>query len=149
MLHTDVHRKNMILARGQTYLIDWELALWGDPVYDLAVHLHKMGYSPSEHEAMQAAWLAAVPGSASENWEPDLHAYLTHERVKSAIVDTIRYTKIITSGHPSAQFTEELLRKLASKLSAAQATGGGWSVRRPRGPEEIMTLIRDWAHKRE
>jgi len=149
MLHTDVHRKNMILARGQTYLIDWELALWGDPVYDLAVHLHKMGYSPSEHEAMQAAWLAAVPGSASENWEPDLHAYLTHERVKSAIVDTIRYTKIITSGHPSAQFTEELLRKLASKLGAAQATGGGWSVRRPRGPEEIMTLIRDWAHKRE
>lgn len=149
LLHSDVHRKNMILARGRTYFLDWELALWGDPVYDLAVHLHKMGYSPGEYESMQAAWLAAVPGSVSENWEPDLHTYLTHERVKSAVVDTVRYTKIITSGHATAQFKEELLRKLASKLGAAQATGGSWPARGPRGPEEIMALVRDWAHKRE
>ena len=102
----------MILAHGRTYFLDWELALWGDPVYDLAVHLHKMGYSPSEHEATQATWLAAVPAEASENWEPDLDTYLTHERVKSAIVDTVRYTKIIVSGHASAQGEAELLRKL-------------------------------------
>ena len=44
----------MILARGRTYFLDWELALWGDPVYDLAVHLHKMGYSPQEYAAVQA-----------------------------------------------------------------------------------------------
>ena len=137
----------MILARGRTYFLDWELALWGDPVYDLAVHLHKMGYSAGEHEAMQAAWLAAVPADASEGWEPDLRTYLTHERVKSAIVDTVRYTKVIASGHASAQGEAELLRKLAGKLGAAQATGGTWPGSRPPTPEEILALMRDWAHK--
>ena len=43
MLHTDVHRKNMLIADERTYFIDWELALWGDPVYDLAVHLPQDG----------------------------------------------------------------------------------------------------------
>jgi tetratricopeptide (TPR) repeat protein len=148
LLHTDIHRKNMILSRGRTYFLDWELALWGDPVYDFAVHLHKMGYSAGEYEAVQAAWLAAVPADALEGWEPDLHTYLTHERVKSAIVDTVRYTKVITSGHASAQDEAELLRKLAGKLGAAQATGGTWPGRRPPAPEEILALMRDWAHKR-
>jgi aminoglycoside phosphotransferase (APT) family kinase protein len=69
LLHTDLHRKNMIVSRGRTYFLDWELALWGDPVYDLAVHLHKMGCSPSEYEAAQAVWLASVPGEASGNMQ--------------------------------------------------------------------------------
>ena len=97
---------------------------------------------------MQAAWLAAVPTDASGGWEPDLHTYLMHERVKSAIVDTVRYTKVITSGHASAQDEAELLRKLAGKLGAAQSTGGTWPGRRPSAPEEILALMRDWAHKR-
>ena len=147
LLHSDIHRKNLILSRGRTYFLDWELALWGDPVYDLAVHLHKMGYSPREYEELETAWLAAMPRPSSEGWEPDLDAYLTHERVKSAINDTVRYAKIIASGHASAQHTAELLRKLAGKLSAAQTTGGNWPTRRPLGPDEIMALIQDWALK--
>ena len=148
LLHTDIHRKNMILAGGRTYFLDWELALWGDPVYDLAVHLHKMGYTPAEYEAMQAAWLTALPPGTSEGWERDLHTYLTHERVKSAIVDTVRYTKVITSGHASAHGEAELFRKLAGKLGAAQATGGTWPASRPFTAEEIAARIRDWADKR-
>jgi aminoglycoside phosphotransferase (APT) family kinase protein/tetratricopeptide (TPR) repeat protein len=148
LLHTDVHRKNMIVACGQTYFLDWELALWGDPVYDLAVHLHKMGYSPAEHQAMQTAWLAAVPGDASDNWKPDLDAYLGHERVKSAIVDTVRYSKIIASGSATAEREAKLVRKLARKLSAAHATGGSWATRKPPRGREIMALIHNWAHMR-
>ena len=148
LLHTDLHRKNMVVSRGRTYFLDWELALWGDPVYDLAVHLHKMGYSPSEYEAAQAAWLASVPREASESWEPDLDIYLAHERVKSAIVDTVRYTKLIVSGHASSQSEAELLRKLSGKLEAAQATGGNWPGRKSPGPGKVMSVIRDWAHKR-
>jgi aminoglycoside phosphotransferase (APT) family kinase protein/tetratricopeptide (TPR) repeat protein len=148
LLHTDLHRKNMILSRGRTYFLDWELALWGDPVYDLAVHLHKMGYSPSEYEAAQTAWLTAVPREASESWETDLDTYLTHERIKSAIVDTIRYTKTIVTGHTSGHSEAELLSKLSGKLEAARATGGNWPDRKCPGPDKIMSIIRDWAHKR-
>jgi aminoglycoside phosphotransferase (APT) family kinase protein len=148
LLHTDLHRKNMILSSGQTYFLDWELALWGDPVYDLAVHLHKMGYSAREYEGAQATWLASVPPEASESWESDLDAYLTHERVKSAIIDTIRYTKIIVGGHASTQSEAELLRKLAGKLQAAHATGGNWPGRKFPDPDDILAVIRNWAHKR-
>jgi len=148
LLHTDLHRKNMIVSRGRTYFLDWELALWGDPVYDLAVHLHKMGYSPSEYEAAQAVWLASVTGEASENWETDLDAYLTHERVKSAIVDTVRYTKIIVTGHAGSQIEAELPRKLSGKLEAAMATGGNWPGRKSPSPDKIMSIIREWAPKR-
>lgn len=45
LVHADVHRKNVIAeATGRYVFIDWELALPGDPVYELAVHLHKMDY---------------------------------------------------------------------------------------------------------
>ena len=148
LLHTDIHRKNMILSRGRTYVLDWELALWGDPVYDLAVHLHKMGYSPAEYAAAQTAWLAAVPRDASEGWEPDLRTYLAHERIKSAIVDTVRYTKIITSGSVTTERETELAGKLAGKLGAAQSAGGNWPARSPLDREEIIALIRHWARKR-
>jgi aminoglycoside phosphotransferase (APT) family kinase protein len=147
LLHTDIHRKNLILSHGRTYFLDWELALWGDPVYDLAVHLHKMGYSPSEYDALTAAWLAAVPADVSEGWEQDLPTYLAHERVKSAVVDTVRYTKTIISARADAEGETELLSKLAGKLDAAQATGGPWSGTKPLAPAEILALIRAWARK--
>jgi aminoglycoside phosphotransferase (APT) family kinase protein len=145
LLHTDIHRKNMIIARGRSYIIDWELALWGDAVYDLAVHLHKMGYSPAEYATMQAAWLAAVPDEVSQGWEGDLDTYLTHERVKSAIVDTVRYTKIITSGSATAERRAELARKLSGKLGAAM---GNWPGSGRPGEKEIMALIKRWARTR-
>jgi tetratricopeptide (TPR) repeat protein len=147
LLHTDIHRKNIIVAAGQAYFLDWELALWGDPVYDLAVHLHKMGYLPAEGQAMRHAWLAAVPGAASAGWEPDLDTYLAHERVKSAIVDTVRYTKIIVSEPDAVKTHAELAAKLVGKLAAAHATGGDWAARKPPTPKEIAAHIQDWAAK--
>jgi aminoglycoside phosphotransferase (APT) family kinase protein/cellobiose-specific phosphotransferase system component IIA len=145
LLHTDIHRKNMVLAGGRTYFLDWELALWGDPVYDLAVHLHKMGYQPVEHAAMETAWLTAVPGHAAENWQPDLNTYLAHERVKSAIVDTVRYTKLIARGAHTADREAELIGKLVDKLRAARTAGGGWANGRPLDQAKATALVRRWS----
>ncbi|WP_083731347.1 phosphotransferase [Protofrankia coriariae] len=64
LLHTDVHRKNMILSGGRTYFLDWELALWGDPVYDLAVHLHKTAYQADEHDTLLACHKTGQIGMA-------------------------------------------------------------------------------------
>ncbi|SNQ47867.1 conserved hypothetical protein [Frankia canadensis] len=121
LLHTDIHRKNMIVDAGVTHFLDWELALWGDPVYDLAVHLHKMAYRPDEEDAAQAAWHAAVPAESAVQWTADLAIYLAHERVKSAIVDTVRYTKLITARSESPAAEAALLDKLTTKLTAAHA----------------------------
>jgi aminoglycoside phosphotransferase (APT) family kinase protein len=119
LLHTDLHRKNMIVDRRTTHFLDWELALWGDPVYDLAGHLHKMGYQPDEEAAVQAAWLAALPAEATVNWREGLPTYLAHERVKSAIVDTVRYSTQIAAGAESPEAEAALLDKLATKIRAA------------------------------
>jgi aminoglycoside phosphotransferase (APT) family kinase protein len=124
LLHTDVHRKNMIVNAGSTYFLDWELALWGDPVYDLAVHLHKMAYQPDEEQTVRAGWRAAMPAPAAVGWQRDLATYLGHERVKSAVVDTVRYAKLIAAGTRTPAAEAALIDKLAGKLRAAHAV---WS----------------------
>ncbi|WP_239334525.1 phosphotransferase [Frankia sp. CiP3] len=146
LLHTDIHRKNMILADGRTYFLDWELALWGDPVYDLAVHLHKTAYQPDEHNTLLDRWARAVPGAASDGWQTDLPIYLAHERVKSAVVDTVRYTKLLTGPPLPAGQRQALLDKLVGKLTAAHQV---WQTRRPRTDLDTVTAhIARWAASR-
>ncbi|MEO3788243.1 phosphotransferase [Actinocorallia sp. B10E7] len=117
LVHSDVHRKNMILSGSRTVFLDWELALWGDPVYDLAVHLHKMAYLPSEQERLIRLWSTAMPGHLITGWRHDLSLYLRHERIKSAIVDTVRYTQLFRDGVPPAR-AQALLTNLTTKLNA-------------------------------
>jgi tetratricopeptide (TPR) repeat protein len=145
LAHTDIHRKNIIVNNGRSYFLDWELALWGDPVYDLAVHLHKMSYQADETAAVLSGWAAAVPTAVSEGWQADLDVYLAHERVKSAVVDTVRYTKLITSGNLAPRRQAELVDKLAAKLAAAQA---GWEGRGSPDPATTAAIIEQWARGR-
>jgi aminoglycoside phosphotransferase (APT) family kinase protein len=124
LLHTDVHRKNMIVRAAAVVFIDWELALLGDPVYDLAVHLHKMAYLPDERERLLTLWEMAEPVAATGDWRGDLELYLRHERVKSAVVDSIRYAKLIRSGQCTPDSRAELVTKMVAKLRAARAVWG-------------------------
>ena len=48
LLHGDLHRRNMLISGVHLWIVDWELALFGDPAYEVAVHLHKMYYRPDE-----------------------------------------------------------------------------------------------------
>ncbi|MFF7250378.1 aminoglycoside phosphotransferase family protein [Embleya sp. NPDC008237] len=122
-LHCDIHRKNLIVASGRTYFLDWELALWGDPLYDLAVHLHKMDYFPDEAEAVCDGWLAAMPADMRSEALADLPAYIRHERVKSALVDTVRYSKLIPVAI-DAGVEERLVGSLTTKINRARAVWG-------------------------
>ncbi|MCM3883889.1 phosphotransferase [Frankia sp. R82] len=142
LLHTDIHRKNIITSDERAFFLDWELALWGDPVYDLAVHLHKMGYEPDEAATVTAGWARAVTGPAAVGWQPDLGTYLAHERVKSAIVDTVRYAKLLADGNLAAEAAEALLDKLIGKLTAAHTVFGTTLGVDRAG---AATLIRQWA----
>lgn len=116
LLHTDVHRRNIVMSARGTVFLDWELALWGDPLYELAVHLHKMTYLDDELSALLGGW-AARAGPAT-GWSADLAAYLRHERAKSAIVDSVRYAKKIAAGTTPAQ-RRTLIRTLTATLTAA------------------------------
>lgn len=98
LVHADVHRKNVLVeATGRCVFIDWELALPGDPVYELAVHIHKMSYKPDEQETLTRLWAARCEQGRWPGWEEDLDIYLAHERVKSAIVDSVRYSQLVAA----------------------------------------------------
>ncbi|MFE4261536.1 aminoglycoside phosphotransferase family protein [Streptomyces sp. NPDC056883] len=143
LLHADIHRKNMILTdQGRVAFLDWELALWGDPVYDLADHLHKMSYTPSERRTVTEGWERSAPADCRAGWRADLDYYAAYEAVKSAVVDTARWgRRIATTQDGVARRT--LSRELAEKLAAGCAS---WSTGTPRVPEpwEIEKAVDRW-----
>ncbi|MFI7131023.1 phosphotransferase family protein [Nonomuraea sp. NPDC050153] len=124
-IHCDLHRKNMIVRGGRTRFLDWELCLLhGDPVYDLAIHLTKMGYLADEEDDLLGRWAEAVPAECSAGWSHDLPVYRAHERIKAAVVDSVRYTKLIAAGDTAGRGT--MIASLTGKLNAAHevwATG--------------------------
>ncbi len=85
--HGDAHPRNCIVAPdGTLLLIDWELAMFGDPMYDLAVAVHRSRLTDSARDDFLAAYAPEAPA-------PDraaLQIYLSIERIKSAIVDAPR-----------------------------------------------------------
>ncbi|MFE1288767.1 phosphotransferase [Streptomyces sp. NPDC058751] len=94
LLHADLHRENFVIdAQGRLWTIDWELAMFGDPLYDLATHLYLMRYPQDQESRMKERWRAAVedaaPGS-SAGWEEDLPKLLAFKKAQSVFTDVSR-----------------------------------------------------------
>ncbi|WP_328725642.1 aminoglycoside phosphotransferase family protein [Streptomyces sp. NBC_00259] len=143
LLHADIHRKNMILGRrGQVVFLDWELALWGDPVYDLGDHLHKMSYSPAERHVVAEGWERAAPSECRTQWSRDLGYYLAYEAVKSAVVDTIRWGRRIAA-EQDREARSTLAGELADKIAAARPH---WTAgpRPAPEPSDIESAVEHW-----
>ncbi|WP_234341676.1 aminoglycoside phosphotransferase family protein [Streptomyces sp. NRRL S-646] len=94
LLHTDVHRANVVLHRKGIAVIDWELAIYGDPLHDLATHVVRMGYSEDEKQRMIALWAEAMEeaglGSLTAGLHDDLSTYLDFEYAQSVFPDIMR-----------------------------------------------------------
>ncbi|WP_130799418.1 aminoglycoside phosphotransferase family protein [Streptomyces otsuchiensis] len=105
LLHADLHRDNLIVADADSALwtIDWELALIGDPLYDLATHLHLMRYPRAQEGAVINRWAhtmeAVLPGAAA-GLDTDLTRYLKYKRVQSAITDAVRNADAVRAAPP-------------------------------------------------
>lgn len=143
LLHADIHRKNMILTpQNQVVFLDWELALWGDPVYDLADHLHKMSYIPSERRGVLSAWQRAAPPECRARRQDDLAYYLAYEAVKSAVVDTVRWGRRIAMAKDNRS-RATLSHELATKLAAAHPH---WLAEcpSPPTPTDVQAAVELW-----
>ncbi|MEV7346063.1 aminoglycoside phosphotransferase family protein [Streptomyces sp. NPDC093544] len=98
LLHTDVHRANVLVTPGaegeRLAVIDWELALYGDPLHDLATHLVRMDYDKTEQELMVRMWADAMRRAGhtemTTDMDRDLPVYLGFEYVQSVFPDVIR-----------------------------------------------------------
>jgi aminoglycoside phosphotransferase (APT) family kinase protein len=96
LLHGDLHAGNIILAEddGTPRLIDWELAMIGDPLHDLAMHLERFGYRKQrDRTRVQEIWetaVGAVRPEAVAGLKEDLPWYIRFQRVRSVYVDVVR-----------------------------------------------------------
>ncbi|WP_331758464.1 phosphotransferase (plasmid) [Nocardia sp. NBC_01377] len=119
LIHCDLHRKNMLIRAGRTVFLDWELALFGDPLADVAIHLLKMTYLPHEQDAFLTARAAVEPDAVSPGWREDLDRYLTHEKVKAAVIDAVRYAVVIAEHSRSPAGEQALVDGLTRRLADA------------------------------
>ncbi|MFB7595672.1 phosphotransferase family protein [Streptomyces sp. NPDC056160] len=128
LLHADLHRENFIVdAERRLWTIDWELAMFGDPLYDLATHLYLMRYPRGQARRMTEAWRrtaeAVRPGS-SRGWEHDLPLLVDFKKAQSVFTDVIRTALSLAADagagpDPDWQHLAELGGKLHRVLVAA------------------------------
>lgn len=94
LLHTDVHRANIVIDRKEIAVIDWELALYGDPLHDLATHLVRMDYDKEQQFRMRRRWIEAMEEAGrrelTEGLDVDLPVYLDFEYAQSVFPDVMR-----------------------------------------------------------
>jgi hypothetical protein len=102
--------------------VDWELATFGDPLYDLATHLIRMRYPHSQHAFVVEAWLKAVEPifpAAAEGLDKDLQHYIDFERAQSVFPDVIRAARFL---HPLSQQSGTDNAYLEEAVSAIQGS---------------------------
>ncbi|MFF5519258.1 phosphotransferase [Streptomyces coeruleorubidus] len=132
LLHADLHRENLVVDRQERlWAIDWELAAFGDPLYDLATHLYLTRYPADQERRTTQEWCSLVedvrPG-ASRSWEKDLLRILDFKRAQSVFTDIIRLGLSMgedASRSPlilarSARRVHELLTAAAAPLGLAE-----------------------------
>ncbi|MEU1120837.1 MULTISPECIES: aminoglycoside phosphotransferase family protein [unclassified Streptomyces] len=149
LLHGDLHRENFIVdPDGRLWAIDWELAMVGDPLYDLATHLYLMRYRPEQAEDVKRRWRAAVemvrPGS-SEGWQEDLPRLLAYKRAQSVFTDVIRAALTLDT-RPGLSWWPLLHagHKVQGVLGRAQEALGLPEVP---GHWQIMDALRTWSRR--
>jgi len=140
LVHSDLHEENILVGESGPWVLDWELALKADPLWDAAVCLHRTKWRhPEQRELVRALWLDAL--NMHGNADAILESYIFLERWKSVLVDVVRYPREIREATMSPNAIEERARSLSHKLTAL-------SVHMPcktLTPTQITDLLTDWA----
>jgi len=132
LVHGDVHRKNLMLDSVTNALVflDWELAIVGDPAYDLAVHLHKMRYTPMQERVVVTSYLhlcardACMRAPRPASWDAAIATYRAMEHIKSALVDAVRTARLLQGGAMQGSARARAVARYGRKLAPARALWG-------------------------
>ncbi|RVU17076.1 aminoglycoside phosphotransferase family protein [Streptomyces antnestii] len=133
LLHADLHRENLIVdPAARLWVIDWELAMFGDPLYDLATHLYLMRYPQEQVQEVVDAWRDSVEDvrkGSSRGWEKDLPLLIDYKSAQSVYTDVIRSaTKLGASPVRDGSLLRLTAVKLHDIVSAATVPLGLESV---------------------
>ncbi|MFF3311461.1 phosphotransferase family protein [Streptomyces sp. NPDC002952] len=128
LLHGDLNPWNLVRddsGRGLV-IIDWEMAMVGDPLYDLVRHLHLTPHSAEVKGRMFRRWAGKLAPQYTHHWEQDVRTYRWIEIVRSAYVDLDR---LVTGEGTDMPNVRRAVDSYAMTLSAAQASLGLSSAR--------------------
>ncbi|MEW2301179.1 aminoglycoside phosphotransferase family protein [Streptomyces sp. NPDC006655] len=146
LLHADLHRDNLITSSAggpPLTCVDWELATFGDPLHDLAIHLVRMRYPKQQWDEVVGAWVTAVRPvrpAATHGVTKDLRHYLDFERAQSVYPDVMRAAKSLES------FDEENLRQATAAIRGAlEAAAEPLRLSTLPGDREIEHILFRWA----
>ncbi|MFI8088270.1 aminoglycoside phosphotransferase family protein [Streptomyces sp. NPDC086080] len=139
LLHGDLNPWNLV-RRDDPFaltIIDWEMALIGDPLYDLVRHMHLTPTRPEIRDRMFSRWERGLPPEYTRGWRDDWQAYRRLEIVRSAYIDLDR---IVTGASLDAPNVRRAVDSYAMTLTVA--TGAlGLPVRSTANPYLARALV--------
>jgi aminoglycoside phosphotransferase (APT) family kinase protein len=123
LLHGDLNPWNLVRRDDALALtiIDWEMALVGDPLYDLVRHMHLTPTRPEIRERMFQRWQRRLAPEYTSQWEKDWVVYRRIEIVRSAYIDLDR---LATGSGLDAPNVRRAVNSYADTLVAAAAVLG-------------------------
>ncbi|MDJ0466710.1 aminoglycoside phosphotransferase family protein, partial [Streptomyces sp. H27-C3] len=142
LLHGDLNPWNLVrgAGAGELIIIDWEMAMVGDPLYDLVRHLHLTPHRPEIRRRMLERWGREVGRRGADyvkDFERDADTYRWIESVRSAYVDLDRLLTGESLEAPNVR------RAVASYSMTLQAATGSLGLRgdRMRNPYLALALL--------
>lgn len=125
LLHGDLNPWNLVRDNeswgGGLIVIDWEMAMVGDPLYDLVRHIHLTPTSTDIRQRMFARWTSCLPRDCTVGWKEDWRVYRWIEIVRSAYVDLDR---LVTGTSLDAPNVRRAVDSYAMTLESALAALG-------------------------
>ncbi|MFE9973598.1 phosphotransferase family protein [Streptomyces hirsutus] len=123
LLHGDLNPWNLV-RRDDAFaltIIDWEMALVGDPLYDLVRHMHLTPTRPEIRDRMFRRWERRLAPECTRDWQKDWQVYRRLEIVRSAYIDLDR---IVTGASRDAPNVRRAVDSYAMTLAVAIGTLG-------------------------
>ena len=123
LLHGDLNPWNLVRRDDELALtiIDWEMAVVGDPLYDLVRHMHLTPTRPEIRDRMFRRWERRLAPEYTVNWRRDWRVYRWIEIVRSAYVDLDR---LVTGASLDAPNVRRAVDSYAMTLAAATGSLG-------------------------
>ncbi|MFD9393947.1 phosphotransferase [Streptomyces sp. NPDC060000] len=123
LLHGDLNPWNLVRRNDDLALtiIDWEMALVGDPLYDLVRHMHLTPTRPEIRTRMFRRWEKKLPKKYTRDRHKDWTVYRRIETIRSAYIDLVRLT---TRAGLDAPNVRRAVDSYAETLAAATASLG-------------------------
>ncbi|MEU3887699.1 aminoglycoside phosphotransferase family protein [Streptomyces sp. NPDC029041] len=123
LLHGDLNPWNLVRRDDRLALtiIDWEMAVVGDPLYDLVRHMHLTPTRPEIRDRMFRRWERRLPAEYTRDWRKDWRVYRRLEIVRSAYVDLDR---IVTGAGLDAPNVRRAVASYAVTLAVATGSLG-------------------------